>query len=112
MKILQFDYLQAEYDGEVLKDFLIEQLPRFINCEQMQTYIKSSDGFWQDVRNEITKQKRVKRFSELEDYKWILDYLNFLADRDLAKAINKGLNTRNKKYADLEKFFIKYSKAA
>jgi len=112
MKILQFDYLQAERDGEILKDYLIEQLPRFTSCEQMQTYIKSFDGFWQDVRNEIIKQKGVKRFSEIEDYKWIMEYLDFLADRDMSKAMNKGLGTKNKKYADYEKFFSKYSKVA
>lgn len=109
MRELKFDYLQTEHDGEIIKDFLIEQLPRFITCEQLITYIKAYDGFWQDVRNEIVKQYQVKRFHDIENYKWISEYLDYLADRDLSKAMNKGLDTKNKKYADHEKFFNKYS---
>lgn len=109
---LKYDYLQAEHDGEVLKDFLVKQVARFTTYEQMVSYIKSYDGFWQEVRNEIVKQKGVNRFTDIEDYKWIADYLDYLADRQMAQAMNKGLKTKNKKYADHEKFFNQYKNVA
>lgn len=111
------DYNNSEYVAEILKDFLIEQLPRFKDAEDMHNYIKGeypyccSEGkdFWSEIYKEVAIQNNVKYISQVKDYQCIISYIDFIIDRDFIKVINQGLKTRKKKFADFELFYKKYS---
>jgi len=108
----KFDYNQSEFDGDVLKNILLSKMNSFTSFEDMERYVRNSyDGFWSDVNLIAAKQLGKKYLSQVENYQWYFEYFDFLADRDFAKAINKGLKTRNRKYADKKAFFEKYKTA-
>ena len=116
MKDLIYDYTQAQKDAETIKQFLIEQMPRFKDEEDMDKYIhcefpyylSDGKGLWGEIWAEIAKQHGVKYISQVENGQWILEYLDHIADHELVTAMNSGLNTRKRKTADRELFYQKY----
>jgi len=111
------DYNNSESTAEILKSFLIGQLPRFKDFKDMQNYIKGeapyycSEGkdFWSEIYKEIALQHGFNYISQVEDFQAIISYIDYITDRDFIKVINKELKTRKKKFADLELFYEKYS---
>lgn len=111
------DYNNTESTAEALKSFLIKQLPRFKDHEDMHKYIKGevpyycSEGkdFWSEVYKEIALQNGVNYISQVQDFQSVISYIDFITDRDFIKVCNKELSTRKKKFIDFELFYQKYS---
>jgi len=117
MEHLVFDYTKTKQDAEVLKQFLISQLHRFKNANDMTDYIKGeypyyvseSKDFCSEILHEIAKQNGKQYISQVENYSWIIEYINYILDHDFSIVCNAGLKTRKHKYMDRETFYNCYA---
>lgn len=116
LEYLFFDYLKTKQDAEILKRFLITQLHRFKNADEMTDYIKGeypyyvSEGkdFCSEILHEIAKQNGKQYISQVENYSWIIEYINHILDKDFSIICNQNLKTKKRKYMDREAFYNKY----
>ena len=105
MNKLFLDYTKTKQDAEILKQFLISQVHRFISVKDMERYIigeypyyvSEAKDFWSDVWQEIAKQNEKQYISQVENSQWIIEYLNYIADHDFSMVCNEGLKTRKRK---------------
>ena len=113
MNKFKFDYNEKEYDAVILKNLLIEKLQVLNTWKDMETYIQEGlkgfdTSFWWDVYTKVAEQFQVKYFRDVENMNWYVDYFDSIAGKELSKEMNKGLITKKRKNADLEKFFNQY----
>jgi hypothetical protein len=108
--MFELDYNKTEQDAATLKQYLISQIGRFKSADDLHNYVvgeppyyvSECKDFWSNVLQLAKKQSNAEGMD-------LINYFNFIADRDFTRVLNDGLKTRKRKTVDWEQFYKKYS---